>query len=215
MAKKSQPENGHSQTVAHAEESAAAKPGLKLTADQLNLSAIEQTTDLSVAAVKEVVTGIPIKTSSKDQFIRSKLEYALTFTCICKKSADEMTTQWLIIPEPMLPYAPTDLLQTVTFVPYVTREDSLGAWPLKHPSQGRVASDWFVSAGELLKVAGEKWVAVSPGMGRYNYRIAEGITKKPKWPEGFSKEKFYEIGLQKFVVTDSADSTLAALRGDE
>ena len=214
MSTPNQKENGHSQTVQHAEEMAS-RPSLKLTADQISLSAIKKPTDLSVAAVKEVLTGFPMKKPGPEQFFRTMSDYAVTANTICKKSLDEMDVQWLIIPDEMISYAPGHLIQEVTFIPYVTREDNFGAWPLKHPRQGQNKNEWFTSAETVIKEADERWVCVFARAGRYHYNIGEGISQEPKWPENFSEEQFYNIGLKKFVVLDSDDPTLAALNGKQ
>ena len=206
-----QPENGHSQTVQHEEQATA----LKLTKDCLSLSALEIKTDFGVAAVPTLITGMFVGKCPKTSFTRTLPNLALTFATVWRKQANEMDEQFLIIPDALKRFCPPDLLTVTQFIPWITREDVLGAWPMKQPQPGRVASAWYTSAEEFIRAAENQWCRLESGNGRYNISPATGITKEPAWPEGFDKEQFFEIALAKHVAESSEDPTLRALRGDE
>lgn len=208
------------QSVLHQEEEiakAAPAPKLKLTADQISLSALEMPTDLSVAAVQKVLTGISIDKFPKAAFCQSLLGLALTFKTIWRKVADQMDESFCIIPDALVPYAPASLLSQTTFVPWITREGVIGCWPLKAPPPGRPESSWLSSAKLLLEAADGQWIQkhVDQGAKRYHYNVGAGIQTEPAWPPNFDKEEFFRVGLAKYVIDDGDDPILRQLRGEE
>ena len=205
-------ENTHAETVQH-QEQAAKTPEVKANID---FNKLVQHVDLSVTAVKQVLTGIPIvKRGPKSGFMRAHKEASISFQCVWHSNAADIDEKVIILADELVPYAPADLVCLTTFIPIVTREGALMSWYIKHPTAGRNATEWYTSKLEVLEAAYTQWVRMESGTDRYHFNVAPGISAEPKWPEGFDAQKHFELALKKYAAESSNDPTLRQLRGEE
>ena len=187
---------------------------VKVVAESLNLKNLARKIDFAAARPKTVLTMIVISKPQKVFIQTLPQEQWMTFDTIWrKKSISGLDEQVAIIAEEILPFVPPDFLNMTTFVPYQTLQGEVGLWPIKFETDGRKPNDWATTALEVATEAQTKWVRLANAGTHYDFEKSEA-TKVPDF-KGLTQEKFFELGLKKYVISASDDALLKELRGEE
>ena len=196
-----------------ADEAAPPAP-VTVSVASLNLNALVKKTDFASLKPKQVLAMVILAAPKKCFFRTWPDEGAwMTLTTIWrKKSIAAIDEQVAILPDEIVPYAPPDLVNTTIFVPYQTTQGEVGIWPLKLPAADRQATAWLESAVDAARIAQTKWLRLETAATHYNY-LESKVVREPDF-KGLDIDKFFELGLKKYVISSSDDPTLRELRGE-
>jgi hypothetical protein len=99
------------------------------------------------------------------------------------------------------------------------RDSGLFLWPLRLPEEGRKnqVDEWSQAALRIVKLAEAAWVKMYTKRGGncYSYKIAEGITTEPPWPEGVTLNELAGLAFEGKYIIEANDPLVRRLLGRE
>jgi hypothetical protein len=164
-------------------------PGTPAIPDPFDIASLRLNPSfLETAGVKKLVTTVPARRPSPQDFVRVHPDpaYRENFAVIDLKDDRE---NFLVRPE-VLP----ELLGEVTFKTIFTainRQGIVFLWPVRLPAPDNRKTDWPRSAREAAEMAMTRWIRMKANMslGAYEISVAESVIADPVWPE----LSFYEL----------------------
>jgi len=167
---------------------------------------------LNRGAAKKLLTTVPIKKPSKQDFIRVHPgeEYRLPVALI--ELREERET-YLVMPGFALELDENDFF-TATIHLAINRQKVLFLWPVRLPSPGGRVSLWHTSAAEAAEKAMKGWVRITPNMSLGAYEIFEAAAtySEPEWPE-LSMCELLRIGFKQFLIEGPEHPVIQRLQG--
>ena len=102
----------------------------------------------------------------------------------------------------------------VCLVPFVTRDPSVGLWPVKTGKSGAKPNSWNVSAYKAALVAKEKWIRLQSNqtLSCYEAREAVGKFEEPTLPED-SYSELVERAFDGRIIDNSGHPVIQKLMG--
>jgi hypothetical protein len=166
---------------------------------------------LETAGVKKLVTTVPARRPSPQDFVRVHPDaaYRENFAVIDLKDDRE---DFLVRPE-VLP----ELLGEVTFKTIFTainRQGIVFLWPVRLPAPDNRKTDWARSAREAAEMAMMRWIRMKANMslGAYEISVAESVMADPVWPE-LSFYELLSIAYRDRMITSLEHPVVKRLRG--
>jgi hypothetical protein len=167
----------------------------------------------SRAAVKKLLTTVPVRKPTKLQFVRvhpgrdMRLEGAALL-----ELRDERKT-YLVTPAACA--AAAEFIKRVTIFTAMTREETLFLWPVPLSEGEGVANLWNQTQMEAADAAMENWVRLSSNMelGAYVISMPLAVLPEPKWPDADLTE-LLQIAFADQLIDTPDHPVLRRLRGE-
>ncbi len=159
---------------------------------EIDLTSIKLSQDfIAMAAVKKLITSVPVRKPHRQEFIRVKPgeeNRLLTYVMEDKDFRDSYLVQpqlW----QTLLDRLPGDMVAKVLFVT-LNRQNILSVWPIRPPGPDGRIDEWNRTAMEGALMAQERWIKVSSNiaLGAYELTPAPGNIADPQWPDITFKE---------------------------
>ena len=162
--------------------------------------------------VKKLVTTIPVKKPSPQDFIRVNPApaYRLSVGIIELKEDREV---YLVMPS--VAAVVSEEMYRATLFTAINRQGVAFLWPVRLPSPDGRQSEWQRSAAEAAELAMKGWVRVRANMalGAYDIFQASTLIPEPEWPE-LSFSEMLSIAFKERVVSSLDHPVLKRLRGE-
>ena len=166
---------------------------------------------LETAGVKTLLTTVPVKRPSPQDFIRVHPApgYHENFAMIDLKDDRE---DYLVRPEILQELAGETVLKTIFTA--VNRQGVVFLWPIRLPAPDDRKTEWSRSAREAAEMAMTKWLRLKANMslGAYEITTAESAMAEPVWPE-LSFEELLRIAFRDRMITAIDHPVVRRLRG--
>jgi hypothetical protein len=164
------------------------------------------------AAVKKLLTTVPVRKPGQQDFIRVHPDPAwrLTPTAILELKEDReiYLVRSTMIEELSGEIAPATLFTTIT------RQGTLFLWPVRLPTADGRRNEWYRSAHEGAELAMNKWIRVRANMnlGAYEFFTALNGLADPAWPE-ISFNEILRIAFRDRIIDRPDHPVVKRLRG--
>lgn len=166
---------------------------------------------LETAGVKKLLTTVPARRPSPQDFIRVRPEpeYRENFAMIDLKEERE---DYLIRPELLPDLAGEVVLKTLYTA--ITRQGIVFVWPIRLPAPDDRKTEWSRSAREAAELAMSRWVRIKANMslGAYEITVAESTIADPVWPD-LSFQELIRIAYRDRMITSLDHPVIKRLRG--
>jgi hypothetical protein len=184
---------------------AAAPDPFDLASLRLNPSFLE------TAGVKKLLTTVPVKKPSPQDFFRvhPAPEYRENFSMIDLKDDRE---EYLVVPAIMSELTNEIVYKTVFTA--VNRQGVVFLWAVRLPAPDDRKTEWPRSAREAAELAMTQWVRMKANMslGAYDITVAESVIADPVWPE-VSYQELLRIAFRERIITTLDHPVIRRLRG--
>jgi hypothetical protein len=166
--------------------------------------------------VEKVLTTVPVKRPSKDQFfrVRSGDDFVLD-TYTLEHESDMDRTTYLVTPD--LWSELVDHLRKVRLFVCIDRRSNVFLWPAKLPSADGSASarSWYQSGLRAAEQAKTLWVKIqgNKAIGAYDVIVAKGDLGDPSWPD-HSFQKLIDIAFQDRLISSLDHPVIKDLYGE-
>jgi hypothetical protein len=166
---------------------------------------------LETAGVKKLLTTVPARKPSKQDFVRVHPEpgYRESFAMIDLKDDRE---DYLVRPEVLEELAGEVVFKTVFTA--VNRQGVIFLWPVRLPAPEDRKTEWPRSEREAAELAMKQWVRLKANMslGAYEITVAESVMVDPVWPE-LSYQELVRIAFRDRMITTIDHPVVKRLRG--
>jgi hypothetical protein len=166
---------------------------------------------LETAGVKKLVTTVPARRPSPQDFVRvhPSPDYRENFAMIDLKDDRE---DYLVRPE-LLPDLAGEVVYKAIFTA-INRQGVIFLWPIRLPAPDDRKSDRTRSAREGAEMAMGQWIRLKANMslGAYEITVAESAMAEPVWPE-LSFQELVRIAYRDRMVTSLDHAVVKRLRG--
>lgn len=167
--------------------------------------------NLEGAAVKKLLTTVPVRKPGKQDFIRvhPSAQFRETFAFL-----DLREDQETFIVHPAAMSELQGDIYVATLFTAITRSGTLFMWPVRVPAADGRVSDWHTSAAAAAQHAMARWVRVKANLplGAYEIFEAESTIPDPIWPD-LSFDQIYRIAFRDRLIADPDHAVLKRLRG--
>ena len=193
------------ETPSSAAPSAAAPDPFDLASLRLNPSFLE------TAGVKKLLTTVPVKRPSPQDFVRvhSAPEFRENFAMVDLKDDREE----YLVHQTILPELTGEVVYKTVFTA-VNRQGVVFLWPIRLPAPDDRKTEWPRSAREAAELAMTRWVRMKANMslGAYEITVAESVMADPVWPE-LSYPELVRVAFRDRIITTLDHPVIKRLRG--
>jgi len=166
---------------------------------------------LETAGVKKLITTVPVKKPSPQDFVRvhAAPEYRENYAMIeLKDDREEYLVHPLIVPEL------TGEVTYKTVFTAVNRQGICFLWPVRIPAPDDRKAEWPRSLRVAAELAMNKWVRVKANMslGAYEITVADSVMAEPAWPV-LTFQELVRVAFQGRIVTTLEHPVVKRLRG--
>ncbi|QIG47573.1 hypothetical protein G5V57_07430 [Nordella sp. HKS 07] len=163
------------------------------------------------AAVKKLLTTVPVKKPSPHDFIRVRPEPAFRETFAFVEFKDNR--EFYLVDLGAVPEMYSECFIATLFT-VITRTDVLFMWPVRIPAADGRVNNWHQSAASAVQHAMTRWVRVKANMslGANEIFEAESSIPDPVWPDmGF--DEIYRIAFRDRLINHPDHPVIKRLRG--
>ncbi len=190
-------------------EPAKGAPGIFGDLDALKLS-LE---DAGMAGSTEVLTRVPVRKPTKDEYFRIRSGDENTFTTMIYE--DRTKREFYFVTPAMIPIMRSASDVTVaTLVQFMTKQNVMGIFPLKVATDSSGPNGWQDTARHAAQLAKTDWIRIKADMALGGYRIykAEGDLGEPEWPD-MSFNELLDLAFKDRVIASADHPVLNNLFG--
>jgi hypothetical protein len=164
------------------------------------------------SGVKKLLTTVPVKKPSKQDFIRVHPDPAYRVSTAIIELRDDREC-YLVMPH-VAAQIPGEVLPVVIYTA-INRQGVVFLWPARIPATDGRVNEWHRSAMEAAERAMTQWLRVSSNMdlGAYEMIEAQATMPDPIWPTE-SLRDLLKIGFRESLVDDYGHPVLKRLRGE-
>lgn len=183
------------------------------SSDPLDLAKLRITPEMMEgAAVKKLLTTVPVRKPNAQDFIRVRRELPYRETLALIELRDERET--FVIDLNAVPELRNECFFATCFTA-ITRTGTLFLWPVKVPASDGKALEWHTSAAVAAQHAMKGWVRVKADMGLGAYVIYEaaGSIPEPEWPD-LSFDEILRLAFKDKIVRSLEHPVVKRLRGE-
>jgi hypothetical protein len=193
------------QAIDSATEAAEAPDPFDIESLRLNPSFLE------TAGVKKLLTTVPVRRPSPQDFVRVRPEpaYRENFALVELKDDRE---DFLVRPE-ILPELAGEVVYKTLFTA-INRQGVVFLWPVKLPAPDDRKSEWPRSAREAAEMAMTRWIRMKANLslGAYEITVAESTMADPVWPD-LSFQELVRLAFRDRMITTLDHVVIKRLRG--
>jgi hypothetical protein len=162
-------------------------------------------------AVKKLLTTIPVRKPSAQDFIRVHrgADYRLNTAVVSLK--DDRETY--LVAQPFVAEMMNECVP-VTLFTTMNRQGVLALWPVRLPANDGRTMAWWTSARDAAEMAMTSWVRIkaNQSLGAYDVDKAIGAIPEPEWPE-LSFREILRIAFRDFLIDSIDHAVVKRLRG--
>jgi hypothetical protein len=166
---------------------------------------------LETAGVKKLLTTVPVRRPSPQDFVRVRPEpaYRENFALVELKDDRE---DFLVRPE-ILPELAGEVVYKTLFTA-INRQGVVFLWPVKLPAPDDRKSEWPRSAREAAEMAMTRWIRMKANLslGAYEITVAESTMADPVWPD-LSFQELVRLAFRDRMITTLDHVVIKRLRG--
>jgi hypothetical protein len=166
---------------------------------------------LETAGVKKLLTTVPVKRPSPQDFVRvhPAAEYRENFAMVDLKDDRE---EYLVHPT-ILSELTGEVVYKTIFTG-VNRQGVVFLWPVRLPAPDDRKTEWPRSAREAAELAMTQWVRMKANMslGAYEITVAESVMADPVWPE-LPFPELVRVAFRERIITTLDHPVIKRLRG--
>jgi hypothetical protein len=167
---------------------------------------------VSSAGVKKLVTTVPVRKPSRQDFIRVRAGEDWCLQTAVLELKEERET-YLVDPS-LWPELGGEFTPKVLFTA-MNRQGVLSLWPVRLPGEDGRLDEWNRSALEAAEMAKSRWVRVAANMslGAYEIFVATGNLRDLEYPD-MTFQEILEIAFRGKFINDHDHPILRRLRGE-
>jgi hypothetical protein len=166
---------------------------------------------LETAGVKKLLTTVPVKKPSPQDFVRvhPAPEYHENFAMLDLKDDRE---EYLVHPA-ILPELTGEVVYKTVFTA-VNRQGVVFLWPVRLPAPDDRKTEWPRSQREAAELAMTQWIRMKANMslGAYEINVAESVIADPVWPE-LSFPELVRVAFRERIIVTLDHPVIKRLRG--
>ena len=190
----------------------AAAPAATATPDPFDIASLRLNPSfLETAGVKKLITTVPVKKPSQQDFVRvhPAAEYRENFAVVDLKDDRE---EYLVHPTILSELSGEVVYKTVFTA--VNRQGVVFLWPVRLPAPDDRKTEWSRSAREAAELAKTQWVRMKANMslGAYEITVAESVIADPVWP-GLPFSELVQVAFRERIITRLDHPVIRRLRG--
>jgi hypothetical protein len=175
-------------------------------ADPFDLDSLRAAPDLDDIAVEKILTTVPVRRPSKDQFYRVHPGSDFTLdTYVLEHESGMDHTTYLVAPSLWATLA--DHLRRVRLFTAIDKRSNIFLWPARLPTADGSGSarSWHQSALHAAEQAKKFWIKIqgNKAIGAYDIVVAKGDLGDPSWPD-YSLQELIKVGFRDRFI-DSLD----------
>jgi hypothetical protein len=154
-------------------------------------------TDFSSVVGERLITSIPLEKPRQDWFIRVHPDLQFPAYALVDKSS--VRDKVFLPSSTVVKGIPQEYLVIVLVRLFMTRQQSLLAWPLRLPMMNNPANTMYESILEIAKLAEKEWVQIRWGGNGYRLYQPRKPFADPAWPS-LTQEKFKQLVLKDALI---------------
>jgi hypothetical protein len=178
--------------------------------DPANLRLSQSFTE--TAAVKKLITTVPVKKPARQDFIRVHPDPACreNFPLVVLKQDKET---YLVV-NPLVQVLANEI-ETTTLYLASNRQGVVFFWPVRLPTPDGRDFDAWRSAREAAELATHNWIKLqwSSSLGAYETFEAVNQSVQPEWPTDLGYWELIRIAFKDHIITDLDHPVVKRLRG--
>lgn len=165
-----------------------------------------------LAAVKRIITTVPARKPSNQQFIRVRPGAEWTIQALTLSLKDDGEVYFV---HPQLYAELSQEVRPKLLYVYVTRDGSIGVWPVNLPGDDGRLDIWSQSAHTAAKLAQTSWIRMVANrtVGAYEVRQAANLVEEPVWPD-LSMREILNLAFRDKLITSLDHPIIKGLRGE-
>jgi hypothetical protein len=176
--------------------SAAVRVETEAKPSKFSAAALRVSQDFAAGATEKIITKVTVGRPPKQAFIRVHPDPAMRIETLLIK-VDEDGEFYLVRPDIAHELPDAKLFE---LYPWITRQGSLGLWPVGGPGPDGKTNAWHLSARrachELLKRWGQVRTEGRGGSGGYIVEAARAPYPDPVWPENVDLDRLLELAFE-------------------
>jgi hypothetical protein len=164
------------------------------------------------AAVKKLLTTIPVRKPNRQDFVRVHPDPAWRATPVGILELKEDRETYLVTP--IMAVELRDEVSSATLFTAITRQGTLFLWPVRLPAADGRKNEWHRSAHEGAELAMSKWIRVGANMnlGAYEFATALNGLADPAWPD-ITFNEVLKIAFRDRIIDNPDHPVIKRLRG--
>jgi hypothetical protein len=168
---------------------------------------------LRSGGVKKLLTTVPVRKPSKQDFIRVHPDPEMRLCGVAIIELREDREIYLVLPSYAQQLDPQTFDRCNIYLA-INRQKVVFLWPVKLPDPGGRISTWHVSAMEGAAKAMTQWIRVMPNLnlGAYEFFVAENSLSDPDWPS-LPLRDLLQIGFKDRIIRGPDHAVMQRLRG--
>jgi hypothetical protein len=164
------------------------------------------------AAVKRLLTTVPVRKPGRQDFVRVHPDpgWRLTPTAILELKEDRE----IYLVRPTMIEELSGEISPATLFTAITRQNTLFLWPVRLPTADGRKNEWHRSAHEGAELAMSRWIRVTANMnlGAYEFAAALNGIADPTWPE-IAFQEVLRIAFRDRIIDTPDHPVVKRLRG--
>lgn len=166
---------------------------------------------LETAAVKKLLTTVPIRKPGPQDFVRVHPSPAYRDLMAFLELKDDRETYVVDLNE--VPDLQPECFIATLFTA-ITRSGVLFTWPVRVAAADGRQNEWHISQATAAEMAMTKWIRMKANMGLRAYEIfaAESAIPDPVWPD-MTFAQIYRIAFKDRLINDASHPVIKRLRG--
>jgi hypothetical protein len=164
--------------------------------------------------VKKLVTTVPVRKPSKQDFVRVNPDPAFRLSPAAIIELREERGEVYLVTPAMAVNLPGEYVPATLYTA-INRQGVLQIWPVKLPGPDGKVLEWHRSAAEAAERAMERWVRVTANMslGAYEMFVAQEGLPEPVWPD-LTFTEILKVAFMDRYVDDVSHPLVKRLRGE-
>ena len=186
--------------------------------DPFDLAALRLGSDYAAGlGVKRVITTIPVRKPSKDEWFRRRPGEAWMLTTAVLEVEKGVERSTYLLARPLWTDYSGEVTPAVLFV-CMNRQGDLFVWRVKLPGPDGRANTWTESALEIAKAADTTWCRMKSDMtnGIYTHFVPadDVVLPEPAWPADLTMGDIIKIAFRGRLIETADHPVLRELRGE-
>jgi hypothetical protein len=185
-------------------------PELALATPKIDFTALAVTQDFaSLVGTRRTAITVPVEKPRRKMWVQLHPEWR--YQAVFLEMEEERT--FYIVEPHIIPDIRDDCSMRV-LVPWISREGSLGLWPIRLPGEDGRSDTYSASALVLVRKHAGKWIRVLANQQTKAYEIQESGTDfpPPQWPEG-GMEFILALAFEDRIICSRDHAVLQKLGG--
>ena len=186
---------------------------MDISCNEFNLDALRLPQNFSAAAaVKKVLTTIPVRKPGPQEFIRIHPDDEMCIQTAIIQTTDDRES--FLVDRSLWEQLSSEIIPKVLFTT-INRSNVLSLWPIRLPGEDGRLDPWNRSALEAAAMAKTRWIRITSNRSLGAYEIFEAAAElpEPEWP-AISFQEILTIAFREKFIRSLDHPVLRRLRGE-